>query len=265
MTKAVKCPACHLYYNGTVYSKCPHCNTAPTSAVYEAEKPKPDNDNEKLKEKGKETGLGSFFVGGRETMPFKKMEKEEKTERKSDKPEKEPANTPAPTHEIKDAPDSKEKKEPSNHPQPAGSLKEQLRRNGRTVGKFTSNNGDEAAEPVVGWLVCIKGTYFGQSFALRSGKNKIGRSAEMDIKLLSDESVSRTCVASIVYDTRAKEFSIIPGESDSLCYVNASAIYERKHMDGFEQIEFGDSEKNKFIFVPLCGDKFDWAAFQPQR
>ena len=110
--------------------------------------------------------------------------------------------------------------------------------------------------------MCVKGAHFGQSFVLHSGKNKIGRSHEFDVKLLNDESVSRTCVAVIVYDAKVNAFSLLPGESDSLCYVNAEAVYERKVLSGYEKIELGDSEKNMFVFVPLCGEQFNWSDYQ---
>ena len=105
----------------------------------------------------------------------------------------------------------------------------------------------------------------GQSFALHSGKNKMGRSQEFDIRLLNDESVSRSCVAAIVFDTKMGAFSIIPGDSDSLCYVNGEALYERKSLVGYEQIELGDSERNMFVFVPLCGEQFSWNSYQAAK
>ena len=57
-----------------------------------------------------------------------------------------------------------------------------------TVGYYAQVIG---VEPVVGWLVCIKGAYRGESFKLKSGRNFIGRAANMDIVLGADQSVSR--------------------------------------------------------------------------
>ena len=140
----------------------------------------------------------------------------------------------------------------------------QLKESGKTVGKFTSV-GDGKADPTVGWVVCVKGPYYGQSFRLHSGKNKIGRSQEFDVRLLNDDSVSRSCVASIVFDTKNSAFSIIPGDSDSLCYVSGEALYERRALTGYEQIELGDSERNMFVFVPLCGEHFNWLSYQAAK
>ena len=105
----------------------------------------------------------------------------------------------------------------------------------------------------------------GQSFALHSGRNKIGRSQDFDVRLLNDESVSRSCVAVIMFDAKASTFSIISGDSDSLCYVNGEALYERKVLVGYEQIELGDSERNMFVFVPLCGEQFSWISYQATK
>lgn len=143
-------------------------------------------------------------------------------------------------------------------------LLKQLKESGKTVGKFTSV-GDGKADPTVGWVVCVKGPYYGQSFRLHSGKNKIGRSQEFDVRLLNDDSVSRSCVASIVFDTKNSAFSIIPGDSDSLCYVSGEALYERRALMGYEQIELGDSERNMFVFVPLCGEHFNWLSYQAAK
>ena len=280
MIKAVKCPACRLYYNGQTYSRCPHCNTENQNVIVDNERQESITkvpaicsveavtEVESIKnattveEQSPTMSIWDKPKAERKrTMPLFRQAKEGAGEISEEPDKNEPEGLAEPKPEV-----TEDKPVIPKMTAPAVSntinLRDQLKKSGRTVGKFTSSNNDDAAEPVVGWLVCVKGAYFGQSFALKSGKNKIGRSAEMDIKLLNDESVSRTCVASIVFDARAGEFSAIPGESDSLCYISAEAIYERKVLAGFEEIELGDSEKNKFIFVPLCGEEFNWASYQ---
>ena len=138
-------------------------------------------------------------------------------------------------------------------------LMESIRNSGVTQGRFILNFTNSLAEPVVGWLVCIKGQEIGKSFQLKKGRNKIGRSIEMDVKLLNESSVSRTCQAIVVYDSRAREFCILPGESDSLCYLNDKALYERVGLMDRDVIEFGDSGKNKYMFVEFCNTSFDWS------
>ena len=122
-----------------------------------------------------------------------------------------------------------------------------------------SSAAENGVDPVVGWLVCVKGPYYGQSFPLKSGKNRIGRAQSMDVRLLNDSSVSRDCVAVIVYDAKIGDFSVIPGDSDSLCYWNEAAVYAREQLTAYDTLELGDSGRNAFIFVPLCGERFSWA------
>lgn len=280
MTKAVKCSACGLYYNGQVYDECPHCKAKQelgkeTEKEVKQREPAVQEDVPAGKaEKGSKTeediGLRNQK---RYTMPYNKAQtgtehweecprpKEQEKKKLVILEEKEP---------LLDEAGGEEKKEKEKKPDPtpqtdyAEDLLKQLKKSGRTVGKFTSTDGDQV-DPVVGWIVCVKGSYYGQSFALHSGKNKMGRSQEFDIRLLNDESVSRSCVAAIVFDTKMGAFSIIPGDSDSLCYVNGEALYERKTLVGYEQIELGDSERNMFVFVPLCGEQFSWNSYQTAK
>lgn len=48
-----------------------------------------------------------------------------------------------------------------------------------------------AVEPVVGWLVCIDGYDKGKDYKLKTEKNFIGRTPEMDVCIEGDNSISR--------------------------------------------------------------------------
>lgn len=139
-------------------------------------------------------------------------------------------------------------------------LMESVKAASLTKGIYISqgNTGESIVYPVVGWLVCVKGEEKGKSFNLRNGRNKIGRSELMDVKLLREATVSRTVQASIIYDSKERVFSIVPGESNGLCYVNGSALYERVVLQSYDEIQFGDTEENKYLFVAFCGEKFNW-------
>ena len=167
-----------------------------------------------------------------------------------------PADTPSPVQAQDPAP------APAQKPvvTPSLTLSQALNLSGRkTVGKYVGSSG-EIIMPVVGWLVCVKGAYYGHSFNLKSGRNRIGRAHDMDIKLLNDDSVSRSSVAVIIFEPKSRGFSIISGESDSLCYIDGKPLYDndRCELHGYEEIEFGDQELNKFVFVPFCGERFHW-------
>ena len=48
---------------------------------------------------------------------------------------------------------------------------------GKTIGFFSMGTSapQNDSEPVVGWLVCVKGKHFGESFQLAAGRNAVGR------------------------------------------------------------------------------------------
>ena len=110
-------------------------------------------------------------------------------------------------------------------------------------------------EPVVGWLVCVKGEYFGYSFNLKAGQNFIGRAMNMDVPLAKDTSVSRNRHAIITYDPLNRLFFIQPGESNGLTYLNDNLLLTHQPIKPYEKIRVGNSE---LIFVPCCGEQFAW-------
>ncbi len=110
-------------------------------------------------------------------------------------------------------------------------------------------------EPVVGWLVCLKGKNFGNDFRIVSGKNSIGRNDTNDIVLTGEESVSREKHAQIMFEPRKKEFFIKPGESSGFTYLNNETIFEVTKLKNNDILEFGET---KFLLVCLCGENFDW-------
>lgn len=112
-----------------------------------------------------------------------------------------------------------------------------------------------SAEPVVGWLVCIGGNHFGESFNIGAGKNSIGRNGENKIILTKDNKISRVKHALITYEPKKRNFYLQPGDSSGLTYLNDDYIDESKKLSSRDVIELGDS---KFIFVPLCDETFSW-------
>lgn len=111
------------------------------------------------------------------------------------------------------------------------------------------------SEPVVGWLVCIKGSYLGQDFQIKAGRNFIGRSVTMDICIMNDPTISRERHAIVTFEPRSNTFSIQAGESNNLVYLNGQAVYERESLKKFDKLEVG---QGTYLFIPLCGDEFKW-------
>ena len=296
MGKVVRCPACSSYYNGAVYSNCPYCSGA--SKADDGEEQKQEHrkglrslfrgkSGIKAEEPQKRSTSHDLPVSVQENAKVEHIPPSQHpdiSQSLSDVPDEELASKSSrmvpPTTGMEDAlsPIDTLLDEHVNTPAraqtqtqaqaqaqdpasaPALTLSQALNLSGRkTVGKYVGSSG-ESIMPVVGWLVCVKGAYYGQSFNLKSGRNRIGRSHDMDIKLLNDDSVSRSSVAVIIFEPKSRGFSIISGESDSLCYIDGKPLYDndRCELHGYEEVEFGDQELNKFVFVPFCGERFHW-------
>ncbi len=116
-------------------------------------------------------------------------------------------------------------------------------------------NAFSAASPVVGWLVCVKGAHFGESFSIGAGRNSVGRYDSNSIVLSKERTVSREKHAWIVFEPRKKEFFVAPGESSGLTYYNGENIFQPQKLGALDSIELGEAG---FVFVPLCSDSFDW-------
>jgi sarcosine oxidase delta subunit len=123
---------------------------------------------------------------------------------------------------------------------------------GKTVGVFKKSMN---LEPVVGWLVCIEGTEKGKDFRIWAKNNTIGRSEKMDICIKGDTTISRENHARLAYDEKHNKYHLIPAESTNNIYLNEEPIYVPSVLEAYDVIELGES---KFVFVPLCNERFDW-------
>lgn len=122
----------------------------------------------------------------------------------------------------------------------------------KTVSFFSNSFG---AEPVVGWLVCIEGDHYGESFQLKSGRNFIGRNTNMDIALVGDMSVSRERHAVVIYEPKAKCFIAQAGDARELFYLNDNVVLNNETMNNYDVLSIGNE---KLLFVGLCGSQFCW-------
>lgn len=113
----------------------------------------------------------------------------------------------------------------------------------------------EKPAPVVGWLVCTDGVNKGTDYRLHQGRNFIGRSPEMDVCILGDNTVSRSSHAIVVYDPRSNVYLAQPGSSKELFYVNDKLVLNPIELKAMDLLNIGDT---KLMFVPLCGEQFHW-------
>lgn len=121
-----------------------------------------------------------------------------------------------------------------------------------TIGFYSNSIG---TEPVVGWLVCTEGEHYGQDFALKAGRNFVGRSDGMDVALNKDRRISREKHAVVLFEPKSNKFLIQPGESRELVYVNDDAVFSVQEIKAYDEISLGAS---KLRFVPFCNSEINW-------
>lgn len=127
-----------------------------------------------------------------------------------------------------------------------------------TIGYF----GAIGSEPVVGWLVCIEGSHFGEDFKLKTGRNFIGRGTDMDVPLTGDASVSRDRHAIILYEPQANMFLIQPGDAKELFYHNGKVVLAATEIAINDVLTLGET---KLMFIPCCSKKFNWDDVKPKE
>jgi hypothetical protein len=120
----------------------------------------------------------------------------------------------------------------------------------------STNLKDPMEDPVVGWVVVIKGPGQGASLTLGYGMNSIGRAPTERISLdFGDNQVSRTQHATITYDPRGRKYFVAHGGGKNLTYMGEDPVLMPIELKGGEEIVIGDTTLK---FVPFCGKDFDW-------
>lgn len=109
--------------------------------------------------------------------------------------------------------------------------------------------------PCTGWLIALGGEHIGQDFRLKAGKNFIGRDKSMDVVLDGDKSVSRNKHAILVYEPKAHLYLVQPGESSELVYLNNQVVLNPTKLAAYDMITVGEVN---LLFMPLCGERFNW-------
>ena len=110
-------------------------------------------------------------------------------------------------------------------------------------------------DPVVGWLVCHEGANQGRDYRICSGRNVIGRDPSSQICIRGDDSITLLNHATIFYDTRKVAFHVMVGDGRMGVYVNGDVVLQPTRLNAYDVVEIGAT---KLIFVPLCGEKFQW-------
>lgn len=125
---------------------------------------------------------------------------------------------------------------------------------GRTIAVIHQDMG---IDPVVGWLVCVKGKEKGRDYRIHSDNNYIGRSEKMDICVRGDETISRENHAVVSYDSIDKTYYFSPGEGRNIVRYNGKAIFQTVELNMYDRVVVG---KTELVFIPLCGSDFEWSS-----
>lgn len=113
-------------------------------------------------------------------------------------------------------------------------------------------------DPVVGWLVVVKGPGRGNSLEVCGGQSSIGRGADLRITVdFGDAQISRDAHAFIICDLKNNKFFVKSNDQRTLVYLNGAPLTNTVDLRDRDVIAIGDTH---LLFVALCDDKFDWSA-----
>jgi len=121
-----------------------------------------------------------------------------------------------------------------------------------TVGEL---RGGGEPDPVVGWLVCVKGCNKGRDYRVLSERNRIGRDPSLEVYITGDLRISRSTHAILTYDPRNNQFWLSPGQARGIVYLNGRLLDAATLLNAHDSIELGETG---LLFMPLCGERFQW-------
>lgn len=266
--KLMKCENNH-YYDGDKYAACPHCKHSQMEkrpSVESTTQKTASKFSKKLFSKGQSQDLAKDSKGqsrdpfeGSKTSAIWQQDTEVETEQQPLSEVGASRTVPILSMHSSAAANDTFMEEANDKTQITGSLQAAVNavkdQSAAEDMKTMAFYNMETSEPVVGWLVGIKGAYLGESFNLKTGRNMIGRSLKMDISLAKEGSVSRDRHAIIIFEPQKSKFYIQPGESNGLTYLNSELLLLPLELNAYDKVQLGKSE---FIFCPLCGDSFSW-------
>ncbi|MCB2130170.1 MAG: FHA domain-containing protein [Rhodobacteraceae bacterium] len=115
----------------------------------------------------------------------------------------------------------------------------------------------EVLDPVVGWLVVVKGPGLGQAVTLGAGMNTVGREGSERAPLpYGDTLISAKDHVRIIYDDADRKFYIAHGSGKNISKVNGQMVANLMPLESHALIEL--SKATHVRFVAFCDAGFDW-------
>jgi hypothetical protein len=116
--------------------------------------------------------------------------------------------------------------------------------------------GQEASQPVTGWLVATAGPGRGKARSIFDGMNSVGRDSSQRIPLdFGDQEISGKGHFFITFEPKKRSFHIHIGDKVNLVYLNGEVVLGPMTLTDGDELEVGQT---KLRFVPLCGPRFSW-------
>lgn len=112
---------------------------------------------------------------------------------------------------------------------------------------------DQGARYVVGWLVALNGVVRGEPYAVRLGRNIIGRDRKSDIYVNDDQASAHH--ADLVFRPDEGRYILMDHNSTNGTYVNDAEIEPRRDLVDRDVVTIG---RHRFLFVALCDESFKW-------
>jgi len=106
---------------------------------------------------------------------------------------------------------------------------------------------------VVGWLIGLSGPLRGESFAIRLGRNVLGRDKRSDVVINDDQASSHH--ADLVFRPEERRFILMDHNSTNGTYVNEVEIEPRRDLITKDIVRIG---AHRFLLMPLCDEGFYW-------
>ncbi|WP_424980029.1 FHA domain-containing protein [Leisingera sp. S232] len=117
---------------------------------------------------------------------------------------------------------------------------------------------DPMVDPIVGWLVVVKGPGLGQAVNLGGGMNSIGRDPSEQVSLeFGDKLISSKDHLRVIYDDQSRSFLVAPGSGRNVSRINSQVIAQTMPLSNLSVIDL--SKHTSVRFVCFCGEDFDWS------
>ena len=106
---------------------------------------------------------------------------------------------------------------------------------------------------VVGWLVGLNGKARGEAYAVRMGRNVLGRSRDSEIVIQDDQASAHH--ADLIYRPEEQRYILMDHNSTNGTYVNGKEIEPRRDLSSRDIVTIGS---HRFLFVALTELGLSW-------